>query len=96
MSKDASGNYHQRLMRWTFRPRGVARQPVGNSGHLPGTGYGSSNGMQVFDPGQYPERVGLLLMNRQITWPGLRIAMMISTLVGSWPTARLPCNRSAF
>ncbi len=54
-------------MRWTSPPVRnckAARRRLQAS--FPGTGYGSTNGMQVFDPGQYAERVGLLLMNGQI------------------------------
>jgi hypothetical protein len=67
MSKDASGDYHQRLHALDLTTG--AEQPGSPTeiqATFPGTGYGSTNGNQVFDPGQYAERVGLLLMNGQI------------------------------
>jgi hypothetical protein len=67
MSKDASGNYHQRLHALDLTTGAeLAGSPSEIQATFPGNGYGSSNGMQVFDPGQYAERVGLLLMNGQI------------------------------
>ena len=67
MSKDASSNYHQRLHALDLAT-GAEQQgsPAEIQASFPGTGYGSSNGKQVFEPGQYAERVGLLLMNGQI------------------------------
>ncbi len=67
MSKDAGSNYHQRLHALDLATG--AEQPGSPTeiqATFPGTGYGSTNGNQVFDPGQYAERVGLLLMNGQI------------------------------
>ena len=67
MSKDASGNYHQRLHALDLATGAeLAGSPSEIQASFPGTGYGSTNGMQVFDPGQYAERVGLLLMNGQL------------------------------
>jgi hypothetical protein len=67
MSKDASGNYHQRLHALDLTTGAELQgSPSEIQASFPGTGYGSSNGMQVFNPGQYAERVGLLLMNGQI------------------------------
>jgi hypothetical protein len=67
MSKDASSNYHQRLHALDLTTGAELQgSPTEIAASFPGTGYGSSNGMQVFDPGQYAERVGLLLMNGQI------------------------------
>jgi hypothetical protein len=67
MSKDASGNYHQRLHALDLTTGAeLSGSPPEIQASFPGNGYGSSNGMQVFDPGQYAERVGLLLMNGQI------------------------------
>lgn len=67
MSKDASSKYHQRLHALDLAT-GAEQQgsPTEIAATFPGSGYGSTNGMQVFDPGQYAERVGLLLMNGQI------------------------------
>jgi hypothetical protein len=67
MTKDGSGNYHQRLHALDLATGAeLAGSPSEIQAQFPGTGYGSTNGMQVFDPGQYAERVGLLLMNGQI------------------------------
>ncbi len=67
MSKDASSKYHQRLHALDLTT-GAEMQgsPSEIQASFPGTGYGSTNGTQVFDPGQYAERVGLLLMNGQL------------------------------
>lgn len=63
MSKDASGNYHQRLHALDLST-GLDRMPaVTVSATYPGSGDGSSGGNVVFSPGQYKERPGLLLMN---------------------------------
>jgi hypothetical protein len=67
MSKDASSKYHQRLHALDLATGAELQgSPTEIAATFPGTGYGSTNGMQVFDPGQYAERVGLLLMNGQI------------------------------
>ena len=67
MSKDAQGAYHQRLHALDLTTGAeLAGSPSEIAATYPGTGYGSSNGMQVFAPGQYAERVGLLLMGGQI------------------------------
>ncbi len=67
MSKDASSNYHQRLHALDLATGAELQgSPSEIQATFTGTGYGSTNGNQVFDPGQYAERVGLLLMNGQI------------------------------
>jgi hypothetical protein len=67
MSKDATGNYHQRLHALDLTTGAeLAGSPSEIQATFPGTGVGSTNGNQVFDPGQYAERVGLLLMNGQL------------------------------
>jgi hypothetical protein len=67
MSKDASSKYHQRLHALDLATGAeVQGSPSEIQASFPGAGYGSTNGTQVFDPGQYTERVGLLLMNGQI------------------------------
>jgi hypothetical protein len=67
MSKDASSNYHQRLHALDLTTGAELQgSPSEIQASFPGNGYGSTNGMQVFDPGQYAERVGLLLMNGQL------------------------------
>ena len=67
MSKDSSGKYHQRLHALDLTTGAeLPGSPSEIQASFPGNGYGSTNGAQVFDPGQYAERVGLLLMNGQI------------------------------
>jgi hypothetical protein len=67
MSKDASSNYHQRLHALDLTTGAeLTGSPSEIQASFPGNGYGSTSGAQVFDPGQYAERVGLLLMNSQI------------------------------
>jgi hypothetical protein len=67
MSKDASSKYHQRLHALDLATGAeLAGSPTEIQASFSGSGYGSTNGMQVFDPGQYAERVGLLLMNGQL------------------------------
>jgi hypothetical protein len=67
MSKDASSNYHQRLHALDLTTGAeLTGSPSEIQATFPGSGYGSTNGSQVFEPGQYAERVGLLLMNGQI------------------------------
>jgi hypothetical protein len=67
MSKDTSSNYHQRLHALDLTTGAeLSGSPSEIQATFPGNGYGSTNGAQVFNPGQYAERVGLLLMNSQI------------------------------
>jgi hypothetical protein len=67
MSKDSGSNYHQRLHALDLTTGAeLPGSPSEIQASFPGNGYGSSGGKQVFDPGQYAERVGLLLMNGQI------------------------------
>ncbi|MGA8491742.1 MAG: pyrrolo-quinoline quinone [Terriglobales bacterium] len=64
MSKDGSGNYHQRLH--ALDATTGAEEfggPENIQASFPGTGDNSSGGKVVFDPGQYAERAGLLLLN---------------------------------
>jgi len=64
MSKDGSGNYHQRLH--ALDATTGAEQfggPKEIQASYPGTGESSSNGNVIFEPGQYKERAGLLLLN---------------------------------
>ncbi len=63
MSKDGSGHYYQRLHALDLVT--LAEQPhspVVVQATYPGSGANSSNGSVVFDPAQYKERVGLLLL----------------------------------
>ena len=67
MSKDNSGNYHQRLHALDITTgAALTGSPVTIQASFPGTGENSSNGNVVFDPAQYKERAGLLLMNHVI------------------------------
>jgi outer membrane protein assembly factor BamB len=64
MSKDGSGNYHQRLHALDVTTG--AEQfggPKEIQAAFPGKGDNSSGGSVVFAPGQYEERAGLLLVN---------------------------------
>lgn len=64
MSKDTNGNYHQRLHALDITSG--AEQfggPVDVVAKYPGNGDNSQNGFVIFDPKQYKERAGLLLLN---------------------------------
>jgi hypothetical protein len=64
MSKDGSGNYHQRLHALDLAlGTELFSGPVDIQATYPGSGDNSSNGSVVFDPGQYVERAALLLLN---------------------------------
>ena len=71
MSKDSSGNYHQRLHALDA-PTGAerAKSPVEITAKFPGTGDNSSGGDVVFDPAQYKERSALLITGGMVylTW----------------------------
>lgn len=63
MSKDASGGYHQRIHALDIATGAeLFNGPTEIRATYPGTGAGSQNGTLTFDPGQYAERVGLLLL----------------------------------
>jgi hypothetical protein len=67
MTKDASGKYHQRLHALDLTTG--AEQPGSPTeiqSTYPGTGADSANGNVIFDPKQYAERAGLLLLNGNI------------------------------
>lgn len=64
MSLDQAGAYHQRLHALDVTTGAeLANSPSEVHATFPGTGENSSGGNVVFDPGQYAERAGLLLMN---------------------------------
>jgi len=64
MSKDTSGNYHQRLHALDLTTGAeLEGGPTEIQASYPGTGADSSGGKVLFDPGQYAERAGLLLDN---------------------------------
>ncbi len=63
MSKDASGDYHQRLHALDATTGGeLHKGPIDIVAKYPGTGDNSSGGYVIFDPAQYKERAGLLLI----------------------------------
>jgi len=67
MTKDASGGYHHRLHALNLTTGAeMEGGPTEITATYPGTGNGSKGGKQIFVPGQYAERVGLLLMNGSI------------------------------
>ena len=64
MSKDSSGNYHQRLHALDLTTGAeLFSGPKDIQATYPGTGDNSSGGYVVFDPAQYKERTALLLLN---------------------------------
>jgi hypothetical protein len=67
MSKDSSGNYHQRLHALDATTGNeLFKGPVDIMAKYPGTGDGSSGGFVIFDPAQYEERSGLLLLSGKL------------------------------
>jgi hypothetical protein len=64
MTLDSGGNYHQRLHALDITTgEELAHSPTEIHATYPGTGANSTNGTVVFDPSQYAERAGLLLLN---------------------------------
>jgi hypothetical protein len=64
MSKDNAGNYHQRLHALDLsNGTELFKGPKEIQATYPGTGDNSENGTVTFDPAQYKERTGLLLLN---------------------------------
>ena len=64
MSKDGSGNYHQRLHALDLAlGTELFGGPVDIQATYPGTGDNSNGSSVVFDPKQYKERAALLLLN---------------------------------
>jgi len=67
MSKDATGGYHQRLHALDLTTGAeLSGSPTEIAATYPGNGPNSKNGTNTFAPGQYAERVGLLLLNGTI------------------------------
>ncbi|HTV66754.1 MAG TPA: hypothetical protein VMD98_14185 [Bryocella sp.] len=61
MTKDSSGNYHQRLHALDLETGAeLFGGPTEIAAMYPGTGDGSQNGMVIFNPGQFAERAGIL------------------------------------
>jgi hypothetical protein len=64
MSKDGSGNYFQRVRALDLTTGAeLSGSPVMVQASYRGSAAPNSNGMVMFDPAQYEERVGLLLLN---------------------------------
>ena len=64
MSKDSSGHYHQRLHALDLTTGGEQFSgPREVAATFPGTGDNSNGTSVVFDPAQYKDRAGLLLLN---------------------------------
>lgn len=71
MSKDSSGNYHQRLHALDLTTGAeLPGSPTEIFATYPGTGDNSQSGTVVFNPSQYAERAALLLLNGTLytTW----------------------------
>jgi hypothetical protein len=71
MSKDSAGQYHQRIHALDISSGAeLFGGPTNIAASFPGTGDGSSGGNVIFDPRQYNERPGLLLLNGTVytTW----------------------------
>jgi|SRR5579863_748013 len=67
MSKDSSGNYYQRLHALDATTGAELHNgPVVINAKYPGNGDNSSNGYVIFDPAQYKERAGLLLIGSTV------------------------------
>ena len=64
MTKDSSGNYHQRLHALNLMTGGEQFSgPQEIQATFPGTGDNTNGTVVIFDPKQYKERAGLLLLN---------------------------------
>lgn len=64
MSKDSTGKYHQRVHALDITTGAeLAGSPREVAATFPGSASPNSNGRTIFDPAQYKERVGLLLLN---------------------------------
>ncbi len=67
MSKDSGGNYHQRLHALDATTGAeLHKGPVDIAATFPGTGDNSSGGSVIFDPAQYKERAGLLIVGTTV------------------------------
>ena len=67
MSRDSNDNYHQRLHALDVTTGAEEfGGPVDIAAKFPGTGDNSQGGFVIFDPKQYKERSGLLLLNHTI------------------------------
>ena len=67
MSKDSSGNYHQRVHALNITTGAEEfGGPVDVKAAFPGTGDNSTGGRVIFDPRQYKERPGLLVIGQTL------------------------------
>jgi hypothetical protein len=67
MSKDSGGNYHQRMHALDLTTGAEQfNGPMEITAKYPGTGDNSQGGYVIFDPAQYKERSGLLLINHTV------------------------------
>lgn len=67
MTKDTSGNYHQRLHALDLTTGAeVTGSPTEIKGSYPGTAAPTQNGNVIFDPAKYAERAALLLLSENI------------------------------
>lgn len=67
MSKDSTGEYHQRLHALdATNGDELNHGPVDVAAQYPGTGDNSAGGFVIFDPGQYVERSALLLVGNTV------------------------------
>jgi outer membrane protein assembly factor BamB len=67
MSKDSSGNYHQRLHALDVSSgHEMYNGPVDIAARFRGTGDNSSGGYVIFNPAQYKERAALLLLEGEV------------------------------
>jgi hypothetical protein len=67
MTLDSAGKYHQRLHALDVTSGAeLANSPTEIAAKFPGTGANSNGANVVFDPSQYAERAGLLLLNHVI------------------------------
>lgn len=67
MSKDAAGHYYQRVHAlWLTSGADEYGSPVAVAASFPGTGDGSSNGTDIFNPASFVDRPGLLLVGNTL------------------------------
>lgn len=66
LSRDSSGRYHQRLHKVDLATGRPVTPAVEVKGKYPGTGAGTDGSYVHFDPAQYKERAGLLLLGNAV------------------------------
>ena len=96
MSKNGSGAYFQRLHALDVTTGAeLLGGPRDVEASFPGTGAGSSGGVVTFDPKQYEERAGLLLLNGQIITAWTSHCDIDPIPAGSWRSTRRRWRRPA-